>query len=112
MKKELYGITREDAHDTHSYILEYYLTEAEVQIDGQRRNMYGVEIRKLTPAEEDAVRESDAVTQLTESKELACRYIQLLTDCKVTPTHLTDITMDFIADGFSSVHSENKTISA
>lgn len=96
MKKELYGITREDAFDKNSYTLEYYLTQQEIFCDGAKHNTYGVEIHKLIPSNGSTIEEISCICDLTTLRSKIEYYLRLLTDCKVTPTHLKDITLDFL----------------
>lgn len=96
MKKELYAITREDAFDKNSYILEYYLTQQECFCDGLKHNTYGVEVRKLIPANGAVIEEVSCIGDVSLFRNKVEYYIRLLTDCKVTPAHLKDITIDFL----------------
>ena len=96
MKKELYGITREDAADKNSYILEYYLIEQEIASEDTLRRGYGVEIKKIIPSVGRTIEETGSVCDVFANRGRAEQFIRLLTDCKVTPVHLKDITIDFM----------------
>lgn len=97
MKKELFGITREDAADSGSYILEYYLIEQNMQSEQNKTyTAYGVEIRKLIPCGTDTIEETSIVSDIFPQRSKTEQFIRLLTDCKVTPVHLKDIALDFI----------------
>lgn len=98
MRKELFGITKEDATDINSYTLEYYLTESEVEYFGRTYTVYGVEVRKLIPHGENITMESSIVSDISSYRAKTESFINLLADCKVTPVHLEDITLDYIND--------------
>lgn len=95
MKKELFGITREDVSDKDSYILEYYLLSQNILVEGKGINVYGVEIRKLIPFKNGVIEETGIVRDLFAQRDKTEQFIRLLTDCKVTPVHLKDIALDF-----------------